>query len=137
DLLSVFTSPPLFKVRCGRKELGLVHESTFFSRDEGPATLVLAGRCWKTTHLDWRRRVAHVEPTDRRGRSRWLGEGQFLSHRVCQSVREVLAGDLPESSWSQRTVSRLGAVRDEFPWVRTDSTALVRDPKGEVRWWTF
>ena len=28
-------------------------------------------------------------------------------------------------------------LREEFPWVRTDSTALVRGSDGEVRWWTF
>jgi len=30
ELLSVFTSPPLFRVLAGQKELGFVHESTFF-----------------------------------------------------------------------------------------------------------
>ena len=78
ELLSVFTSPPLFRVLNGQKELGHVHESTFFKREDGPVILVLAGRSWKNNHLDWRRRIAHVEPTDERGRSRWLGEGQFL-----------------------------------------------------------
>jgi ATP-dependent Lhr-like helicase len=137
DLLSVFTSPPLFRVICGKKELGFVHESTFFSRQDGPAVLLLAGRPWRTTHLDWRRRVAHVEPTDQKGKSRWLGEGQFLRYEVCQAVRDILASDLVEPSWSRRSGSRLAELRDEFPWVRNGSTALVRDPKGEVRWWTF
>ena len=137
DLLSVFTSPPLFRVLCGRKELGFVHESTFFSRDDKPSILLLAGRCWKATHLDWRRRIAHVEPTDQRGKSRWLGEGQFLSYKVCQSVRDILASDFIEPCWSQRANGRLGALRDDFPWLRRDSTALVRHSGGEVRWWTF
>ena len=34
ELLSVFTSPPLFQVMCGRKELGFVHESTFFNKQQ-------------------------------------------------------------------------------------------------------
>ena len=80
ELLSVFTSPPLFQVTWGRKELGFVHESTFFNKQNKPSVLLLAGRSWKTTHLDWRRRIAHVEPSDERGKSRWLGEGQFLSY---------------------------------------------------------
>ena len=75
DLLSVFTSPPLFQVPGGRKELGSVHESTFFNRDDGPPVLVLAGRCWKTNHLDWRRRIAHVEPTERAGQVPLAGRG--------------------------------------------------------------
>ena len=32
---------------------------------DGPSILVLAGRSWKTNHLDWRRRIAHVEPRTR------------------------------------------------------------------------
>jgi ATP-dependent Lhr-like helicase len=137
ELLSVFTSPPLFRVLWGRKELGFVHESTFFNRDDRPSVLLLAGRCWRTTHLDWRRRIAHVEPSDQGGRSRWLGEGRFLGYRVCQAIREILAGDEAEPIWSRRAVARMGELREEFPWVRTDSTALVRGTDGEVRWWTF
>ena len=137
DLLSVFTSPPLFKVARGRKELGFVHESTFFRRDDNPSILLLAGRCWKTTHLDWRRRIAHVEPTDQRGKSRWLGQGQLLSYRVCQAIREILAEDLEEPNWSRRTTAHIGDMREGFPWVRTDSTALVGHSDSGVRWWTF
>ena len=94
-------------------------------------------RCWKTTHLDWRRRIAHVEPTDQRGKSRWLGQGQLLSYRVCQAIREILAEDLEEPNWSRRTIAHIGDMREGFPWVRTDSTALVGHSDGGVRWWTF
>jgi ATP-dependent Lhr-like helicase len=137
DLLSVFTAPPLFQVTWGRKELGYVHESTFFKRDGGPTVLLLAGRCWQATHLDWRRRVAHVEPTEQIGKSRWLGEGPFLGYRVCQAVRETLAGNEAEPHWSRRASARIGEIREQFPWLRPDSTALVRHRDAEVCWWTF
>ncbi len=135
DLLSVFTSPPLFTVMFGQKELGNVHESTFYRREEGPAILVLAGRSWKTRHLDWKRRIAHVEPTDEKGRSRWLGEGQMLSHAICQSIRRILASDEDDPAWSRRGVQRFTELRNEHPWVTTDSTCLVHN--GQIRWWTF
>ncbi len=137
ELLSVFTSPPLFRVLYGQKELGYVHESTFYKRDEGPPVLVLAGRNWKTNHLDWKRRIAHVEPAEERGRSRWLGEGQFLGYRVCQSIRRLLVGDANQPIWSQRATAQLNAIRMEYPWVSTDATSIVRHATGEVRWWTF
>jgi ATP-dependent helicase Lhr and Lhr-like helicase len=137
ELLSVFTSPPLFRVMSGQKELGHVHESTFYNREDGPVILVLAGRSWRTTHLDWRRRIAHVEPTDERGRSRWLGEGQFLSFRVCQAIRRILATDSTESFWSQRATAKIEEIRAEYPWVSPDKTSLVQQPSGEVHWWTF
>jgi ATP-dependent Lhr-like helicase len=137
DLLSVFTSPPLFRVVAGQKELGSVHESTFYKRDGGPTIIVLAGRSWKTRHLDWKRRVAHVEPAEERGRSRWLGEGQFLSHRVCQAIRRLLAADTSQPDWSRRATARIEEIRTDYPWAAPDATALVRHPSGEVRWWTF
>lgn len=137
DLLSVFTSPPLFRVLFGQKELGFVHESTFYRREEGPTALVLAGRSWKTTHLDWKRRIAHVEPTEERGRSRWLGEGWMLSQPMCQSMRRILASDEASLTWSHRAVERFGELRDQHPWVSVDSTSLVRHANGGIRWWTF
>nr|WP_197998734.1 DEAD/DEAH box helicase [Gimesia aquarii] len=137
DILSVFTSPPLFKVISGQKELGNVHESTFYRKEEGPAVLVLAGRSWKTKHLDWKRRLAHVEPTEEKGRSRWLGEGQMLSHAICQSIRRILASEENDPAWSQRTIQQFDDLRDEHPWVSDGSTSLILQPNGEIRWWTF
>ncbi len=137
ELLSVFTSPPLFKVLNGQKELGFVHESTFYNQKDGPAVLVLAGRSWRTQHLDWKRRIAHVEPSEERGRSRWLGEGQFLSYRVCQSIRRVLAGEEDETYWSQRATAQIAELRNDHPWVDDEATSVVRHPSGEIHWWTF
>ena len=139
DLLSVFSAPPMFTVLSGRKELGNVHESTFFRKEEGPAILALAGRMWKTTHVDWKRRLAYVEPTtlDKKGGSRWLGGGQMLSHAVCQGIRRILASDEQDSAWSRRAVHQLEQLRNEHPWVCKDATFLVFQPDGQVRWWTF
>jgi ATP-dependent Lhr-like helicase len=137
ELLSVFTSPPLFRVLSGQKELGYVHESTFFNRRDDSVVLVLAGRNWKTNHLDWKRRIAHVESAGERGRSRWLGEGQFLSFRVCQAIRRILATDSTESFWSQRAAEKMEEARTECPWASQTSTSLVFHPSGEVHWWTF
>lgn len=137
DILSVFTSPPLFRVISGQKELGSVHESTFYKTQSGPVILVLAGRNWKTNHLDWKRRIAYVEPTEEKGRSRWIGAGQFLSFRVCQAIRRVLAAETTESHWSQRATAQINAIRREYPWAVLDQTMLVQQPRGEVQWWTF
>lgn len=137
EILSVFTSPPLFRVISGQKELGNVHESTFYKKQEGPVILVLAGRNWKTNHLDWKRRIAYVEPTDEKGRSRWIGEGQFLGFRVCQAIRRVLAAETTESYWSQRATVQIGEIRLEYPWTSHDRSTLVQQANGEVQWWTF
>jgi len=138
DVLSVFTSPPLFRVMSGQKELGFVHESTFYRKEEGgPTILALAGRNWKTAHLDWNRKIAHVEPTDQQGKSRWLGEGQMLAHVICQNIRRILATDDNDPSWSRRAVAQFDEIRNEFPWIHAVCTSLVHQPNGEIRWWTF
>lgn len=137
ELLSVFTSPPLFRVISGQKELGHVHESTFYKKLEGPVILVLSGRNWKTNHLDWNRRIAYVEPTSGRGRSRWIGEGQFLSFRVCQGVRRILSDETTEPYWSQRATAQIAEIRSEYPWAAPDPATVLLQSTGEVQWWTF
>ena len=137
ELLSVFTSPPLFRVVAGQKELGSVHESTFYNRNDGPTILVLAGRSWKTNHLDWKRRIAHVEAAEGLGKSRWLGEGQFLSYRICQGIHRILATESNEPHWSHRATAEIARIRMDYPWASLGHTTLLQRPGGEVEWWTF
>ena len=116
DLISVFTAPPLFTVLHGRRELGSVDESTFLARrEDGPPVLLLAGRAWRVTHLDWKRRRAHVEPAEDEGRSRWRGEGQFLARELCGAIRRILAGDEVSPRWSRRAVAADGGGPRRVP----------------------
>jgi ATP-dependent Lhr-like helicase len=143
ELLSVFTSPPVFSVRHGRVEIGLVPDETLMARPSGLAAggahvLVLAGRSWEVTHIDWQRRVAQVEPTDAPGVARWSGAGQPLGAVVARGVREVLAGGDPRGVvLSERAARKLMDLRSQHPWVRSDSTTLVVDDRGRAKWWTF
>jgi ATP-dependent Lhr-like helicase len=138
ELLSVFTSPPLFTVLAGREELGLVHQSTFQVRHEGPAVLLLGGRSWRVRHVDWTRRVAHVEAAPGLvGRSRWLGESRPLRHEACRSIQAVLAGADPAVRLSRRAEYHLADLREQFHWVDAESTVLLRERDGALSWWTF
>lgn len=139
EILSIFDSPPLFSVKHGNTDLGFVHETTFFVKHEGPTVLLLGGRGWQVTHLDWQRRVAYVAPSDVHGKSRWLGGGQPLRFELCQSIRAVLATSGAESEWSARAIEALREMREEFAWLGDQSsTQLVIDAKaGVTRWWTF
>ena len=47
----------------------------------GPGA-VLAGRAWRVTYVDWKRRRCFVEPTDLPGRARWSGTGGGLSFEI-------------------------------------------------------
>jgi ATP-dependent Lhr-like helicase len=137
DLLSAFTSEPLFTVKHGQLELGRVHHASFAVRDDRPPVLLLAGRPWVVNHVDWDARVAYVEPTKEDGRSRWLGSGQALRFELCQAIAAVLAGREMPSFCSKRAATRLAEVRTDFGWLMSGQTALVTERDGRVRWWTF
>lgn len=137
EVCSVFLSPPEFTVLHGREELGRVHESTFAVRQEGPAVVSLAGRSWTVKSLDWSRRVAYVEPSEERGRSRWLGDPRALSFALCRAMRHVLASDEASGRNTRRAADKIAELRGEFAWLDKDRTVILRDATGAARWWTF
>lgn len=137
ELFSVFTSEPLFTVRHGRTDLGQVHQISLTMREDQRPVLLLAGRSWLVNHVDWGRRVAWVEPSTLRGRSRWLGTGQPLRYELCQAVRRLLCGEDTPGHFSRRASAELDTVRAEFSWCENGSTAFVVDDEGKAKWWTF
>jgi ATP-dependent helicase Lhr and Lhr-like helicase len=137
ELLSVFTSPPLFLVLHGRQELGFVDEITFLGKTGCPRILLLGGRAWQVNHIDWQRRVAYVEATAAEGKSRWQGEGQALGYDLCQTIKKVLMKQCEREHWSRRARDRIEILREEFPWLESDSSTVVTDSTGQVKWWTF
>ena len=137
EIMSVFTSEPLFSVRHGASELGVVHPLSFQLRRDGPVVLSLAGRSWEVTEVDWGRRVAYVKAADARGRSRWIGSGAPLQFELCRAIRRVLHEGALDVALTKRAGAKLGELRDDFNWVDATSTAVVRDNVGATRWWTF
>jgi ATP-dependent Lhr-like helicase len=137
ELFSSFTSDPLIAVRHGRTHLGEVDAATFAMRHEEVPVLLLAGRSWAATHIDWQERIAYVVPVQERGRSRWLGSGQPLGYALCQAIRRVLAGSTPNVNISKRSTAKLAEIRQDFDWVDPHRTTVVRQPAGSFLWWTF
>ena len=137
DLMSVFISEPLFSVQHGRTELGLVHPLSFLVRRDGPVVLLLAGRSWEVTHVDWDRRAAYVKATTGKGRSRWIGQGIPLSFDLCRAIRRVLDEGTLEVRLSRRARTKLDEIRGSFSWIDAAGTVIVRDTTGASRWWTF
>jgi ATP-dependent Lhr-like helicase len=140
EMTSVFLSDPEFTVLCGRKEIGRTDPALLTEEVEGPRLLLLAGRTWRVTHVDWRRRRCHVEPSEGRGKARWNGSGGVggLSFEVTRAMRAVLLGEDPPVELSRRAVDRLAALRqDAATTVAPGGTVIVRGPDGDVRWWTW
>ncbi len=137
DLVSAFTTPPLFLVRYGKAELGQVHHSSFITREDRPPVLLLGGRTWAVTELDWPSRVAWVEPTKEEGHSRWRGSSGALRAELCQSINKVLIESAAIDAFlSRRGKELLDQLRGEFSWCRSGTTSLVCEG-GRVIWWTF
>ncbi len=136
DLLSVFISPPLVKVLHGKQEIGEVHQNTFLVKEEGPAVLTLAGRAWQTAYIDWRRRVAYVEPTTSRGRSQWLSAGRAMPFSLCQAIPAILAGETDPQGLSNRALELLVELREQYEWVSEEYTSLIDSGDGFF-WWNF
>ena len=137
DLTSMFTSPPLFLVRHGANTIGQLDPTALLTPDRSFATVLLAGRSWHITSIDWKRRFAWVEPATTKGRSRWVGAGQPWSAELSASTRSVLCGFEPEGVvLTQRAKDQLAETRADFTWARPDTTSVVVS-NASTRWWTW
>jgi ATP-dependent Lhr-like helicase len=138
ELLSVFTASPEFTVLHGRREVGSVDPMQLTSKVTGPRVLMLAGRPWQVTYVDWKRHRCFVEPSDAaRGRMRWFSIPLPLSFETCQARREVLLGANPSARLTARAtdaVARVRAARAEQ--VGADRTVVERRG-GDLWWWTW
>lgn len=137
EVFSSFTTPRLFTVLHGREEIGEIDPLSFVVPRGTQPTLLLAGRSWAVTHIDWARGMALVVPSTDRGRSRWSGEGAPLSFALCQSVRAVLAERTPQPLWSRRATAEMERIFEDFWWVDDRTTTLLAREDGTSEWWTF
>lgn len=138
EIFSVFQTPPQFSVRYGQTDLGQVHESSFLVRSGERPVLLLAGRGWVTTTIDWMKKIAYVEPSDQIGRSRWIGSGQPLSFAYSQAIKRVLHPNVTAERLSRRALAAVTEARAEFTWLSSQCTSVVVDTiQGRCCWWTF
>ena len=137
DLLSVFQSPPLFTVMYGRSDLGQVHESSFLIRTGERPVVLLGGRNWVVTNIDWSKRIAYAEPTELQGKSRWVGSGQPLSFPHCQAIKSALKGGLASKHYSRRAREEIALASTEFIWLNGGTTFVVNHSEDSTEWWTF
>lgn len=139
DLTAVFTAAPQFTVLDGRVELGRVDPSLLTDRVEGPRLLLLGGRSWRVTWVDWKRRRCFVEQADGGGRARWsFGGVGGISYDLARAMRDVLLGAEPEVTLTRRATEALGRARTEnTEMIHPGGTLIVRSDTGDVRWWTW
>jgi ATP-dependent Lhr-like helicase len=139
DLTAVFSAAPEFTVLHGREEIGTVGDDMLVEEVDGPRTLLLAGRTWQVTNIDWPRRRCWVEPSDLPGRAKWGTAGGGLSLAISRGMRSVILGVDPAGVvLTQRARKVLASFRDDLSaQVSSDSTLLHETASGELRWWTW
>ncbi|MFI6824091.1 DEAD/DEAH box helicase [Micromonospora sp. NPDC050187] len=139
EMTAVFTGPPEFTALHGRAELGRIDPSLLTDEVPGERRLLLGGRSWRVTYVDWRRRRCFVEPADGGGRARWTSSGWVGSgFALTRAMREVLLGADPPVSLTARARSRLTLERDDRDMlVHPGGSLVVRDRRGDLRWWTW
>jgi ATP-dependent Lhr-like helicase len=139
EMTAVFTGAPEFTVLTGRTELGRVDPSLLVEEVQGDRRLLLGGRSWRVTYIDWRRRRCFVEPADGGGRARWTTFGwSGLSYELAQAMRSVLLGADPPVRLTRRATAELVRQRAERGGlVHPGGSLIVRQESGDVRWWTW
>jgi ATP-dependent Lhr-like helicase len=137
-MTAVFTAPPQFTVLAGRQEVGRTDPMLLTEKIDGPRLLLLGGRSWKVTWIDWKRRRCYVEPAEGGGKARWLTLGvSGASFALSRAAREVLLGADPPVALTQRAKRILAEVREEhLSAVHPAGIVITRDGE-DVRWWTW
>ncbi len=139
-LTAVFTAAPQFTVFHGRAEIGRTDPDLLTEEIQGPRKLLLAGRSWLVTYIDWRRKRCYVEPTDSGGKAKWTGLGflRATSFELTRAVREVLLGTDPPVKLTKRAVTSLAEAREHFiDAVHPGGTLITLHSGGHARWWTW
>ncbi|MFJ4778893.1 DEAD/DEAH box helicase [Streptomyces sp. NPDC088762] len=140
NLTAVFTAPPQFTVLYGRSEIGRTDPSLLTERVDGPRRLLLGGRSWLVTYIDWKRKRCFVEPVEGGGKAKWSGAGFGMgaSFEVSRAARAVLLGTDPPVKLTPRATRALSQARDHFlERVHPGGTLVIRDTDGRTRWWTW
>ncbi|WP_369203605.1 DEAD/DEAH box helicase [Streptomyces sp. PU-14G] len=138
-LTASFTAPPQFTVLSGRTEIGQTDPSVLTEERPGPRRLLLGGRSWQVTFIDWGRKRVFVEPTESGGVAKWTsGSLTGLSYTLTRAMREVLLGADPPVSLTRRAEACLVEWRQtDAPDLAHPGGTLVTRNGNDVRWWTW
>jgi ATP-dependent Lhr-like helicase len=137
EIVSAFTSPPVFLVLNGTKELGSIDQNLLWHLQTSDKKLLrLAGRDWEIASIEWKSKWVYVTPSKEKGRLMWLGQGESLSFEICQSIQKLLMS-YDEPAWlTKRGTEALTIARDEFSWQRNSAAGYILSERG-LEWHTY
>jgi ATP-dependent Lhr-like helicase len=137
DLLASFSGSTLLTGRHGASEVGFI-DPTALTGEKEDRKILLAGRSWKVTDVDWSKRIAWLEPAKEGGKARWLGGARSLSHDICQAIKSVLAGNpIDNVTLSKRSKDALHWLKEELPVNLNADFLTTETALKPSRTWTF
>ena len=137
ELLASFTGPMLLTGRHGSAEVGFI-DPTALSGDKRDQLILLAGRSWQITGIEWAKKTVWLEPAKEGGKARWMGSARSLSGDVCHGIRSVLAtGPSAAFTLSMRARDALNFLQDEMKISAGTSFIVSRRSDASNRTLTF
>lgn len=138
DLLASFSGTQLLLGRCGGAEVGYI-DPTMLAGDKPPRLLLLAGKSWRITDIDWKRQTVWLEPAKEGGTARWTGSGRTLSREIAQGILRALRQGAGEHTViSKRARLEIEQAIEDLPETGNDSAlSVTRNEAGAARLWTF
>lgn len=137
DLLASFTGSQLLTGRHGAAEVGYI-DPTVLTGERDDRLLLLAGRSWRVTGVDWSKRIVWLEPAAGGGKARWMGGARSLGRDVCQGICSVLAnGASAAITLSRRAQAALQTLAHEIPIPSATNFVTSRIDGAPVQTWTF
>ena len=137
DLLASFSGSMLLTGKHGNAEVGYI-DPTVLTGEQDNRLILLAGRSWRVTGIEWSKKTVWLEPVKEGGKARWMGGARSLSRDICQGIRTVLAQGAPNLiTLSQRAKAALQHLSDDLSISAGTHFIASRSEGGVVRTWTF
>jgi len=137
DLLASFSGSMLLTGKHGAAEVGYIDPTVLVGEQDG-RLILLAGKSWRVTGVEWSKKTVWLEPAKEGGKARWMGGARSLSREVCQGIRTVLAAGAPDQvTLSQRAKSALQFLREDLGISSGTHFISSRPNDTDVKTWTF
>jgi len=137
-LLASFTGAELLLGRFGSAEVGYI-DPTMLTGDKEGRLILLSGKSWRITDVDWNKRLVWLEPVKEGGKARWTGSGRTLSREIAQGIlRGLQQGVGAHTVISRRARGQIEQIMEDVPDAPMGSSfSITRTDAGGARLWTF
>ncbi len=137
ELCVSFQTPRSLPVFHGSQHLGEVDPLGLPRHEDRAPVIALGGRTWEVRSVNLIKGVIHVAPTDRGGRSRWIGSVPSIPPALAMGLRGVLEN--PGADIGARLTSRasqkLGEIREDRDYTLDE--AAIYNTDGHIEVWTY